>query len=295
MMTMAGAPTAKARRLSSPARLALGVDAAWTATEPSGVALAEETPHGWRLVAVEASYPHFRARAEDVALTDRPRGEPPDVPALLAACKRLSGRTPDLVAVDMPLSHEQILGRRASDRAISSAFGARKAATHSPSALRPGALADRFRADFEAAGFALCTSDGLKTPGLMEVYPHAALLELSGDAVRLTYKAGKTTTYWPEALLEERRARVRKVWRRIVAMLEAEIEGVEAALPPPLGHARGRELKAYEDKLDAVVCAHVAIAALEGHARAYGDGVSAVWVPLPRRSCTGGALGSVIQ
>src|SRR4029077_14224570 len=32
-------------------RLALGIDAAWTATEPSGVALAQETATGWRLLA----------------------------------------------------------------------------------------------------------------------------------------------------------------------------------------------------------------------------------------------------
>jgi predicted RNase H-like nuclease len=42
---------------------------------------------------------------------------------------------------------------------------------------------------------------------------------------------------------------------------------------------RGRALKAYEDQLDAVVCAYVAIAALEGRAESYGDDVSAIWVP----------------
>ena len=44
-------------------RLALGVDAAWTATEPSGVALVAEREGGWRLLAVESSYARFRALA----------------------------------------------------------------------------------------------------------------------------------------------------------------------------------------------------------------------------------------
>ena len=182
----------------------------------------------------------------------------------------------------MPLSHKPIVGRRVCDRAISSAFGAAKAATHSPSALRPGPLADKLRGDFAEAGFALCTAEGVRTPGLMEVYPHAALLALTGDKVRLTYKAGKTTIYWPDAARDLRGSRVREVWRRIVDLLERQIAGVANALPPPPVEVKGRALKAYEDRLDAVICACVAISALGGNARAYGDEQSAIWVPRPR-------------
>jgi predicted RNase H-like nuclease len=42
----------------------------------------------------------------------------------------------------------------------------------------------------------------------------------------------------------------------------------------------GRSLKAYEDKLDAIVCAAVAIACLNGIAKAFGDADSAIWVPI---------------
>jgi predicted RNase H-like nuclease len=181
----------------------------------------------------------------------------------------------------MPLALTPIVGRRASDLEISRRFGAAKAATHSPSALRPGRLADELRADFDRAGFPLCTAQGLRTPGVMEVYPHAALLALSGDRVRLTYKAGKTTKYWPGAAPPERRARLIEVWRRIVARLETQIAGVAEALPPPSVECKGRALKAYEDQLDAVVCAYVAIRALDGQAKAYGDERSAIWVPIP--------------
>jgi predicted RNase H-like nuclease len=233
------------------------------------------------LLAVESSYARFGERAAGLATLTPARGETPNVPALLEACRRLAGSAPDLVAIDMPLALTPIVGRRASDLAISRAFGAAKAATHSPGELRPGRLADKLREDFEKAGFPLCTAQGLRSPGAMEVYPHAALLALSGDKLRLTYKAGKTTTYWRGVSLPDRRARLCEVWRRIVGLLEAEISGIADALPVPSPGTRGRALKDYEDRLDAVICAYVAIRALDGAAKPYGDEGSAIWVPNP--------------
>jgi hypothetical protein len=37
-------------------RAVLGIDAAWTITQPSGVALAVERSNGWRMIAAAASY-----------------------------------------------------------------------------------------------------------------------------------------------------------------------------------------------------------------------------------------------
>ena len=51
-----------------------------------------------------------------------------------------------------------------------------------------------------------------------------------------------------------------------------------AALPRLEFDARGVEVKAYEDKLDAVVCAWVGICALEGRAMPFGDRNSAIWI-----------------
>ena len=260
-------------------RVALGIDAAWTATQPSGVALAVETAKGWRLRAVESSYARFREVALTGAAVSPARGEAPDPAGLLDACRLLAGRAPDLVAVDMPLALTPIVGRRDSDLKISREFGAAKAATHSPSEVRPGKLADRFREDFEQAGYKLCTAERFATPGLMEVYPHVALLALSGDRTRLTYKAGKTTKYWPGVARELRMERLAKVWRRIVDLLETRILSVAGELPIP-NKMSGCALKDFEDRLDAVVCAWVAIMALDGRARAYGDAASAIWGPV---------------
>ena len=45
-------------------RTVIGIDAAWTITQPSGVALAAESAGRWQIVCAEPSYEHFFALAE---------------------------------------------------------------------------------------------------------------------------------------------------------------------------------------------------------------------------------------
>jgi Protein of unknown function (DUF429) len=85
-----------------------------------------------------------------------------------------------------------------------------------------------------------------------------------------------------------RRDLLYREWARIVALLEREIEGVAAALTTLEPGASGLKIKAYEDALDAVVCAWVAVCALEGRAVAFGDDSAAIWIP----SAGGGGLAS---
>jgi predicted RNase H-like nuclease len=265
-------------------RTVLGIDAAWTLTNPSGVALVEETPVGWRLRAVESSYDGFHALAGGAPPdASRPTGSRPDAGRLLATCRNLTGRFPDLVAVDMPLSRLPIVGRRLCDRLVSSAWGARKCATHSPSAVRPGRISDELRGEFEAAGYVLWTRESAAKagPGLIEVYPHPALVELTGAASRLPYKAGKTKGYWPDLDPRGRRERLFAQWLAIVEALDAEIAGVQSAFPEIAEGASGFALKAHEDKLDAVVCAWVGARVLRGRANAFGDADAAIWIPSP--------------
>ena len=262
-------------------RSVLGLDAAWTEHNPSGVALVMETARGWKLKALAPSYLAFERLARGEAPRTTPRGSRPEAPALIAACRALTGQAPDIIAVDMPLSRETIVGRRVSDNLISSAYGAKGCATHSPSRERPGAISDRFRADIEAEGYRLWTkpNEAGASLGLVEVYPHPALVELTRESRRLPYKAGKTKAYWPRLPILERKRKLLGVWATILAALERRIEGVAEALPAPDLEASGIVMKAYEDRLDAVVCALVGVNVLEGRARAFGDEVSAVWVP----------------
>lgn len=256
-------------------RAALGIDAAWTVRNPSGVALAVDEGDGWRLVMAAPSYAAFHAQACQAGACQAGTGLMPDAAALLASARSLCGAAVDLVAIDMPLAHAPITGRRASDNLVSREYGARKAGVHSPSAERPGPLSDGLRAGFAELGYGLCTT-AFHGFGLIEVYPHPALIELTGLPLRLPYKAGKTLTYWPGLDRATRVSRLLDTWGMIVDTLEAALPGAGAALPLP-----AVPTKAFEDMLDAVVCALVAARTLDGRARALGDAASAIWVPLP--------------
>ena len=95
----------------------------------------------------------------------------------------------------------------------------------------------------------------------------------------MTYKHGKARDYWPDLVPAHRRAKVIETWRVIVGLLERQISGVAEMLTIPPPDARGWQMKAFEDMLDAVVCAWVGMKVLEGRAMPYGDEVSAVWIP----------------
>jgi predicted RNase H-like nuclease len=261
-------------------RAVLGIDAAWTLTRASGVALASQTNAGapWRLVAVAPSYQDFYALADGSEAF--PNDNSPDPIRLLESSRQLCGFLPDLVAIDMPLARHPISGRRTSDNAVSSAYGARRCGTHTPSSIRPGRISDELTKGFAEAGFPLQT-DSVGTPGLIEVYPHPALVELANAPERLCYKVSKTRRYWPTLDAIKRRERLFEVWACILELLDKQIAGVREKMPS-LSLASGTrvaDLKKVEDKLDAIVCAWVAIRAINGQATPFGDRDSAIWIP----------------
>jgi predicted RNase H-like nuclease len=67
-------------------------------------------------------------------------------------------------------------------------------------------------------------------------------------------------------------------------LLEGEIAGVGTALPSLELNVTGMKVKAYEDALDAIICAWVAVCALDGRAMPFGDEHSAIWIPSPQIS-----------
>ncbi|RDL48403.1 hypothetical protein BLJAPNOD_04678 [Ensifer sp. M14] len=259
-------------------RSVLGIDAAWTEREPSGVALIADDGSGWQLVEVAASYSAFLQRDLSGVPILRHRGSMPDATAIIEVASGKVGTPVDLVAIDMPLSMTPITGRRASDNMISSLYGARHASTHTPSVTRPGKLSDELRIGFNDIGYPLAVEHPAGRV-LIEVYPHPALIELADAERRLPYKASKISKYWPEVAPGARLEKLIEVWSQIVDLLDARIRGVAAALTLPSVTARRYEMKAFEDSLDAVVCAWVGACVMDGTASAYGDEESAIWVP----------------
>ncbi len=157
-------------------------------------------------------------------------------------------------------------------------YSKRKCGAGSPTADRPGSVSDNLRREFHQAGYPLLTTS-VALPGIIEVYPHPALVELFEVWERLPYKLAKQHIYWPDLTDAERRTRLRNKWREIVARLDIEIAGVADALAEPSVEAKEVVLKAYEDMIDAIICAWVAICALDGKVVPFGDEKSAIWIP----------------
>jgi predicted RNase H-like nuclease len=258
----------------------LGIDAAWTAGQPSGVALVRSTRRrAWECIALAPSYESFLTLATTRAPIDwrvRPRGAPPDCDALLAAAIALAGEPPDVIAIDMPLATRRITRRRAADNAISSAYASRGLGVHTPNELRPGPIADAMRLGFGRHGYRVATA---RTPPgtphvLVEAFPHAAAIVLAGAEYRVPYKLSRIAQYWPAHVPARRRRALLAQWTTLRRALAVTIRGGQLRIPSggPLA-----QLKRYEDALDALICAWIGIEYLAGRLRAHGDATAAVW------------------
>ncbi|MBI4203841.1 MAG: DUF429 domain-containing protein [Betaproteobacteria bacterium] len=254
----------------------LGIDAAWTDHQPSGVALLQRRGQKWKCVRVAPSYIGF---CEGFAWPDRIVGAAVDVARLLAVCHQCLGAPrPVAVAVDMPLATTRIDGRRPADNLVSQKFGHCKCAAHSPTAERPGASGRRLQAGFFDFGYLLATTANAGTPALLEVYPHVALLALTKHGERVPYKVGKTNTYWPGQSAKQRKRRLIEKWQLILDRLETYIDDIDVPLPDPDAHSL-EYLKRFEDAIDALVCAWTATQFLNKTAIPLGDDDGAIWIP----------------
>lgn len=264
-------------------RTVLGIDAAWTAHQPSGVALVQQRDQGWHCLGVAPSYASFVAHADGIPVDwgARHRGSKPDMGALLNASARLAKQPVDLIAIDMPLSTEPIGGRRSADQQVSSQYGSRGCSVHSPTTTRPGDLANALRADLERLGHPLQTTATPRsaTGGVLEVYPHVALLALLGCDYRLAYKVSRSSRYWPDQPIRWRLEKLLANFQRIHTALHQRIEAIDLPLPEPAAVATLTTLKPLEDGLDALVCAWVAMEHLRGRTRALGDNSAVIWCP----------------
>ena len=266
------------------ARCVLGIDAAWTSHQPSGIALVQNTAHGWSCLAVAPSYEAFIGQASGPPRDPEQKatGSRPDPAALLQASQQLAGAEVICVSVDMPLATTPISGRRTADTAISSRFGPKGCSVHSPSAKRPGAIADELRADFAALGYSLQTNgSNPAAPALIECYPHVALLALLKRDYRVPYKVSRSGQYWKTEQLSrsERIERLIEQFREIKAGLDQHISGIPEFIPEITEVATLASLKPVEDMLDGLICAWIGIEHLEGQTLGLGDDIAAIWVP----------------
>lgn len=261
----------------------LGIDAARTAAQPSGVALIQRHYGRWRCLAAAPSYPSFELLARAVACDWSQGGEAgqADVGRLIAAAEHLAGESLGVAAVDMPVSTADITGRRAADREVSRRFGSRGCSTHSPSPLRPGqlgaALAQQFVSTWPQRPQPLARRAGwwrfIRIPLCWRSW--AVTCECP------TRSASRVAT--GPAL--ESRSGSRGCWqssRRSLTDLAVHIDGISVPLPRPQDVETLSSLKRYEDAIDALVCCWVGSQYLDGLAVALGDETAAIWCPRSR-------------
>jgi predicted RNase H-like nuclease len=237
----------------------LGVDLAWKVENPSGAML-------------------LGGRGFPLHLRETPRTLPSHRDVLdWIACQVQYHRS--VVGVDAPLLGTERPGRRGCDNLISRVFGAFHASTHSPP-RRPdlarftGELLDRY--GLESFGPRFRPASG--RPAVREVYPNALQVHLFhlGRGARIRkYKRrrfGSNRQWVAEGLGPFVRACAHVVvdryvvpdaeWRRFVAVV-------------PKGSMSARELKAIEDRWDALLCAlAVALEVLEPGSMAFYPGES---------------------
>lgn len=256
----------------------LGIDAAWTAKEPSGVAVLKYNESGkHELVKLGRSYKEFVQG--EINWSQDASGSVPDIKELLEGCCKY-GYNISAAALDIPLSPMPITGRRVAENLISREYGKYGAATHSPNSERPGKISEAIFQGFTENGFkfAYDYQDG---PVFFEVYPHAAIIELLGLTKRLPYKVNNKSKYWPDASPEERD---RNIINSLVLLKDAlgkHVSNIDSFLPEIKCSYKykNKYLKEYEDILDAIVCALVGCFYLSGKAKPYGDEAGAIWVP----------------
>jgi len=262
----------------------LAIDAAWTASQPSGVALIQQQGSGWHCITLAPSYQSFIEESAGNATNwsvSRFPGNEPDIPRLLEAAEQLAGRSVDLVTLDMPVARTPFATRREADRAVSREFSSRWCAAHSPTPTRPGPLGARISEALSAAGYELATM-ATPSPGgrqFLEVYPHPALLSLLKRSQRVPYKVSKSRKYWPG---ESAPGRIRNLLSEFTAIRDAladVFDGLNVELPDPGTVKSLSALKRYEDALDALVCGWVGVEYLAGRTVPLGNDDAAIWCP----------------
>lgn len=215
----------------------IGVDLAWSPRNPSGAAVLKGNAASATVVDVQ----HL-----------------PDDQSILRFIDRHAGTGPCIVAIDAPLRVPNQTGQRPCERELQQAFGRFHAGAYpanrqrlaTDGVIRGEALVEAL----EARGFTLSAGIGPGEPGrwVIEVYPHPAMVAVFGLDRILRYKKGTK---------DERL----KAWRRLQELLcglseaEPSLLGQEDVCRRPVETMTATARDAYEDQVDAVFCAYIAL------------------------------------
>ncbi len=172
-------------------------------------------------------------------------------------CDRLIQESePALIAVDAPTLIPNETGMRVPDKLTHQYFGRYHAGCYPANLKRP--FAERtvgFGLSLEARGFLHAPTMIPQTVGRyqIEVYPHAAIVQLFQLERILKYKKGR---------IAERKKELKKLQQYIQEILPQltpalNLGEFKNSIAQPLEKLKGTDLKALEDQLDSVICAYI--------------------------------------
>lgn len=227
--------------------ICIGLDLAWSPRNPSGLATL-------RVQLGDPGRQNLTGHLVDsrILQTDE---------EILDYIQAQAGEDPCLVAVDAPLRVPNLSGQRRAEAELNRVFRAYAAGAH-PANRRLLEKNGQVRGEalvqaLASYGFREQASieRGKLSRQVTEVFPHSALVSLFGLSRTLKYKARPRRT-WPER---------QQAWQlyqhhlRSLAAADPALQGHEELLQVKVGSLKSRRLKNYEDQVDALMCAYIAL------------------------------------
>jgi len=245
----------------------IGIDLAWSRANPTGAATVRGGTGGGELVGA--------------ALL----GGDDEIVSYVAAA---AGAGPALVAIDAPLAVPNAAGRRAGEAELAAVFARHQAGAHPANRGLPvfqaGVRGEDLVRELERRDFVHRASvqPGVPVRQVLEVYPHAAMVALFELDRTLKYKAK------PKRALAARLEAWAAYQRLLDSLREFDppLRGQAMLTGQDVAALRGRRLKDYEDRVDALMCAYIGLYAFRwGMARCRAFGTlegGYIFTPVPR-------------
>ncbi len=225
--------------------LYIGLDLAWSPRNLSGAAVIQSRSlaQGGQLL--------------DVALLDTNDAILRYVQRYVQSAQPLGSQV--WIAVDAPLRVPNLTGRRQAEAQISQAFRVYHAGAHPANRhllMRDGVVrGEALVAGLQALGIPYKTQFEPGSHAVVEVFPHPAMVTLFELSKVLPYKA-KPKRDWATRL-----GAWRQYQRHLAALKTADpaLTDVDGLLAQDVEALKGKKLKNYEDQMDAVMCAYIAL------------------------------------
>ena len=265
----------------------LGIDAAWTNKQPSGVCLLKsENTDKCKIIRLGRSYTEFESGR--IEWNQKVANSSTSLNDVLCACSELIA-IPDCIAVDMPIASYHIRSRRECETAISKEYGGKGASTHNPNEDRPGVISVELYNCVTESGYHWMTK-GMEhiDKSLIEVYPHTAIIEYLRLNYRYEYKVSKKNTYksWYSLTHSQKQEKLIRNLDYLLDQLSVRVPNIfdHFSKLNPETHYTQAQLKGYEDALDSVICALTGMDFIFGNTIGFGNSEGTIWVPKVQNS-----------